>query len=65
MLCPHCGHHGRIEQIEFSSEYEVYYCSVCGQKYIAYYTALGDIGELVPLSTNDHRQHEVTHHDPG
>ncbi len=63
MLCPHCGHHGQIEQIEFSSDYEIYYCSVCGQKYIAYFTALGDIGELVPISNNNHWQHEAIHPD--
>ncbi|MBX6352771.1 MAG: hypothetical protein IRZ10_05495 [Thermoflavifilum sp.] len=49
MLCPHCGPHGRMEQIGFGPEYEVYFCHVCGVRYVAYAIGDGELTEPVPM----------------
>jgi hypothetical protein len=49
MLCPHCGPHGQLEQIGFGSEYETFYCRVCGIRYVAYALGNGEFTEPVPM----------------
>ena len=50
MLCPHCGTNGHLEQVEFSPEYEIFFCRICGVRYIAYSLGNGEYNEPVPVS---------------
>lgn len=61
MLCPHCGPHGHLEQVEFSEEYERYYCSVCHITYVAYPLGNGEFTEPVPVKGHPDAQKSQPH----
>lgn len=48
-MCPHCGPAGQMEQVEFSADYEIFYCLVCQNRYIAYALGHGEFTEPVPV----------------
>lgn len=49
MLCPTCGHNGKLEQVEFSPSRELIYCTHCKITYVVYPVSPGEYTEPVPL----------------
>ena len=49
MLCPTCGPKGKLEQVEFGPERELWHCHTCSVTYVVHSISPGEYTEPVPL----------------